>query len=71
MKKLRRVRTKSGRDLLKNVSGVAVPGEVVALMGASGAGKTTLLNTLLQRNLKARTKKILALIRCRIVEIIY
>ena len=29
-----------------------MPGEVVALMGASGAGKTTLLNSLLQRNLR-------------------
>ncbi|CAI5448789.1 unnamed protein product [Caenorhabditis angaria] len=47
-----RVKTKAGRVLLDGVSGCAVPGEVVALMGASGAGKTTLLNTLLQRNLK-------------------
>uniref|UniRef100_A0A0K0ECK1 ABC transporter domain-containing protein n=1 Tax=Strongyloides stercoralis TaxID=6248 RepID=A0A0K0ECK1_STRER len=40
----------STRHLLKNVSGVASPGECIALMGASGAGKTTLLNTLLGRN---------------------
>uniref|UniRef100_A0A8R1DW64 ABC transporter domain-containing protein n=1 Tax=Caenorhabditis japonica TaxID=281687 RepID=A0A8R1DW64_CAEJA len=46
------VTTSAGRVLLDGVSGCAVPGEVVALMGASGAGKTTLLNTLLQRNLK-------------------
>ncbi|CEF66288.1 ATP-binding cassette sub-family G member 2 [Strongyloides ratti] len=40
----------SSRHLLKKVSGVALPGECIALMGASGAGKTTLLNTLLGRN---------------------
>uniref|UniRef100_A0A0N4ZU13 ABC transporter domain-containing protein n=1 Tax=Parastrongyloides trichosuri TaxID=131310 RepID=A0A0N4ZU13_PARTI len=40
----------SSRQLLKNVSGIAIPGECIALMGASGAGKTTLLNTLLGRN---------------------
>ncbi|KAF8374577.1 wht-2 [Pristionchus pacificus] len=43
--------TKSNRQLLNNVSGIARPGELMALMGASGAGKTTLLNTLVQRNL--------------------
>ncbi|CAJ0580350.1 unnamed protein product, partial [Mesorhabditis spiculigera] len=43
---------KSGRQLLKGVSGVTKPGQLMALMGASGAGKTTLLNTLLGRNLK-------------------
>ncbi|CAI2349121.1 unnamed protein product [Caenorhabditis sp. 36 PRJEB53466] len=47
-----KVTTKAGRVLLNGVSGCAVPGEVIALMGASGAGKTTLLNTLLQRNLR-------------------
>ena len=51
------MRTKSGRQLLQGISGIAVPGEVVALMGASGAGKTTLLNSLLQRNLKGLVVK--------------
>lgn len=43
---------KEQRELLRNVSGVARPGELLALMGASGAGKTTLLNMLMCRNLK-------------------
>ncbi len=39
---------KSKKDpmILRNQSGVAVPGEVVAIMGASGSGKTSLLNVL-------------------------
>uniref|UniRef100_A0A914EIA1 ABC transporter domain-containing protein n=1 Tax=Acrobeloides nanus TaxID=290746 RepID=A0A914EIA1_9BILA len=43
---------KSGKRILNDISGIAKPGEFVALMGASGAGKTTLLNTLLSRNLQ-------------------
>ncbi|XP_054289076.1 protein white-like [Macrosteles quadrilineatus] len=34
------------KHILKNVTGVAYPGELMALMGSSGAGKTTLLNSL-------------------------
>ncbi|KAK6747009.1 hypothetical protein RB195_000323 [Necator americanus] len=47
--------TKGGRQLLHGVTGLARPGELLALMGASGAGKTTLLNTLLSRNLRGLT----------------
>uniref|UniRef100_A0A7E4V193 ABC transporter domain-containing protein n=1 Tax=Panagrellus redivivus TaxID=6233 RepID=A0A7E4V193_PANRE len=47
-----KVQTKAGRPLLNGIDGAALPGQLVALMGASGAGKTTLLNTLLHRNLK-------------------
>ncbi|CAI2348064.1 unnamed protein product [Caenorhabditis sp. 36 PRJEB53466] len=43
---------KEQRELLRDVSGMARPGELLALMGASGAGKTTLLNMLMCRNLK-------------------
>jgi ABC-type multidrug transport system ATPase subunit len=36
-------------DLLVNISGIARPGEMVALMGSSGAGKSTLLDVLAGR----------------------
>jgi ABC-type multidrug transport system ATPase subunit len=38
------------RHIMQNVNGIANPGEVLAIMGASGAGKTTLLNALTFRN---------------------
>lgn len=38
------------KHLLKNVTGVAHSGELLAVMGSSGAGKTTLMNTLCFRS---------------------
>ncbi|MCP9258269.1 ATP-binding cassette sub-family G member [Dirofilaria immitis] len=43
---------KTKRLLLQDVTGIAQPRQLIALMGASGAGKTTLLNALLHRNIK-------------------
>ncbi|XP_063889214.1 protein white-like isoform X3 [Scylla paramamosain] len=45
-------KTKESREkhILKDVTGVCRPGELLAIMGASGAGKTTLLNVLTHRN---------------------
>uniref|UniRef100_H3GNF8 ABC transporter domain-containing protein n=1 Tax=Phytophthora ramorum TaxID=164328 RepID=H3GNF8_PHYRM len=40
---------KSTLELLKGISGFAVPGSVTALMGASGAGKTTLMDVIAGR----------------------
>lgn len=38
------------KHLLQNISGIAYPGELLAVMGSSGAGKTTLLNALAFRS---------------------
>jgi len=44
------VETKKGEEkILKDLSGFANPGEILAIMGSSGAGKTSLLNILAGR----------------------
>lgn len=40
----------NGKRLLSGVQGVAHPGEIFAIMGASGAGKTTFLDILARKN---------------------
>uniref|UniRef100_H3H2P6 ABC transporter domain-containing protein n=2 Tax=Phytophthora ramorum TaxID=164328 RepID=H3H2P6_PHYRM len=41
--------SKASIDLLKGVSGFALPGTITALMGSSGAGKTTLMDVIAGR----------------------
>ncbi|KAL0081558.1 putative ABC transporter [Phycomyces blakesleeanus] len=41
--------TVNKKEILKDASGIARPGEVMAIMGPSGAGKTTLLDILANR----------------------
>ncbi|POM58092.1 Pleiotropic drug resistance protein ABC Superfamily, partial [Phytophthora palmivora] len=49
---------KESRELLKGVTGYAVPGTMTALMGSTGAGKTTLMDVLAGRkSVKAGNKK--------------
>ena len=40
----------NGKQILSGVQGVAVPGQLMAIMGASGAGKTTFLDILARKN---------------------
>ncbi|XP_069178586.1 protein white isoform X2 [Procambarus clarkii] len=46
----RKKKESTEKHILKNVTGICRPGELLAIMGASGAGKTTLLNVLTHRN---------------------
>ena len=39
-----------GRHILSGVQGIALPGQLMAIMGASGAGKTTFLDILARKN---------------------
>lgn len=40
----------NGRQILSGIQGMAHPGEIMAIMGASGAGKTTFLDILARKN---------------------
>ena len=40
----------NGRQILSGVQGIALPGQLMAIMGASGAGKTTFLDILARKN---------------------
>ncbi|KAM3084061.1 FAD-dependent urate hydroxylase [Clarireedia jacksonii] len=40
----------NGKQILHGIQGVAHPGEIMAIMGASGAGKTTFLDILARKN---------------------
>ncbi len=45
-----KIELNQNKKIINNVSGIAKPYEVLAILGASGAGKTTLLNVLNSRN---------------------
>ena len=42
----KRCKRVTGINIIRNISGTVMPGDFVAIIGASGAGKTTLLNFL-------------------------
>ncbi|KAK7903728.1 FAD-dependent urate hydroxylase [Exophiala xenobiotica] len=42
--------TLKGKEILSGISGVAHPGQITAVMGASGAGKSTFLDILARKN---------------------
>lgn len=44
----------NGKQILKEIGGLARPGEITAIMGASGAGKTTFLDILARKNKRGR-----------------
>lgn len=48
---------KPKRDILKGISGYAISGEFLAIMGTSGAGKTTLLNLISGKEKSTATLK--------------
>ena len=40
----------NGKQILSGIQGIALPGQLMAIMGASGAGKTTFLDILARKN---------------------
>ncbi|KAI1372330.1 hypothetical protein F4677DRAFT_265292 [Hypoxylon crocopeplum] len=45
----------SGKAILSDIKGIAHPGEITAIMGASGAGKTSFLDILARKNKRGQT----------------
>jgi ABC-type multidrug transport system ATPase subunit/ABC-type multidrug transport system permease subunit len=45
----------NGKEILAGIQGVAHPGELTAIMGASGAGKTSFLDILARKNKRGQT----------------
>ncbi|KAL9042645.1 MAG: hypothetical protein Q9214_003718 [Letrouitia sp. 1 TL-2023] len=46
----------NGKQILSGVQGIALPGQILAIMGASGAGKTTFLDILARKNKRGVTE---------------
>ncbi|KAI9816061.1 MAG: hypothetical protein M1827_002053 [Pycnora praestabilis] len=46
----------NGKQILSGIQGVAQPGQLMAIMGASGAGKTTFLDILARKNKRGITE---------------
>ena len=46
----------NGKTILSEIQGVALPGQLMAIMGASGAGKTTFLDILARKNKRGTVK---------------
>ncbi|KAL8807551.1 MAG: hypothetical protein Q9200_004627 [Gallowayella weberi] len=46
----------NGKQILSGVQGIALPGQLMAIMGASGAGKTTFLDILARKNKRGVTE---------------
>ena len=44
-----------GKEILSGISGIAQPGQIVAIMGASGAGKSTFIDILARKNKRGIT----------------
>lgn len=48
---------KEPKEIIRGVSGTVMPGQFLAIIGASGAGKTTLLNFLSGREISQNLEK--------------
>ena len=46
----------NGKQLLSGVQGIALPGQLMAIMGASGAGKSTFLDILARKNKRGQVE---------------